>query len=58
MFTGNQINLTNGDKKEKSHPQPPADGKNGKVILTLKHIAAGKTISHAITQSLTPNIEI
>lgn len=55
VFTGCQISLTS---EKSNHTQPPTDGKNGKVIVTLNHNAAGKTISHAITQSLTPNIEI
>lgn len=45
-------------QKEQSHRLPPAEGKNGKVIVTLNLNTAGKTISLAITQSLTPNIEI
>lgn len=45
--------------KAKVKPSPLSfDGTNGKVIVTLNRNAAGKTISHAITQSLTPNIEI
>ena len=57
MFQGKQISFTSEGKKC-NHTHYLLIVRMKKVIITPNHNAAGKTISHAITQSLTPNIEI